>query len=146
MLRRLWDRIVTRVRPDRAELAPVISFESRSGRMIIAIRAQIRGQEIAVSNSALLSGAGRSGDRAFSLSQNQLSTVQSLLPRLRQEETETLTCKIFEIPPLAAEISALRELPHAKFSEAAEQLLHSALHPVEVKLKPIADFSETDKT
>ncbi len=29
--------------------------------------------------------------------------------------------------------------PRAKFSEAAEQLLHSALHPAEVKLQPIAE-------
>ncbi len=146
MIRRLWDRLITRVRPDRAELAPAISFDSQSGRIIVAIRAQIRGQEIAVPHSALLSGAGRNGDRGFRLSQNQLFAIQSLLPRLRQEETEKLTCRVFEIPPLAAEISALRALPRANFSKAAADLLHSALHPIEAKLLAKADFSDTDKT
>ncbi|GEM_PF-1632277 len=146
MLRRLWDRLITRVRPDRAELAPVISFDSQSGRVIIDVRAQIRGQEIPVSRSALLSGAGRNGDRSFRLSQSELSRVQSLLTQLGQEQTETLTCRVLQIPSLATEISALRELPRTKFSEAANQLLHSALHPAEAKLEPIADFLATDKT
>jgi hypothetical protein len=145
MLRRLWDRLITRVRPDRAELAPTISFDSQSGRMIIALRAQIRGQEVAVPRSALLSGAGRNANREFRVAQNQLSTIQSLLPRLRQEETERLTCRVFEIPPLAAEILSLRELPKAKFSAGAEELLHSASHPIDAKLLPIADFSDADR-
>ncbi len=146
MLRRLWNRLITRLRPDRAELAPSISFDSDTGRLIVGLRALVRGREVAVPRTAILSGAGRSESRNFRVPPNQLSAMQVLLSHLRQDEDGSLACGVLEIPPLAADVLALRALPHASFSAAAAELLHSASNPTAVKLSPAADFSDTDKT
>ena len=146
MLRRLWNRLITRLRPDRAELPPSISFDSDTGRLIVGLRALVRGREVDVPRTAILSGAGRSESRNFRVPPNQLSAMQVLLSHLRQDEGGSLACGVLEIPPLAADVLALRALPHASFSAAAAELLHSASNPTAVKLSPAADFSDTDKT
>jgi superfamily II DNA or RNA helicase len=145
MLRRLWDLLITSVRPDRAELAPSVSFDSHTGRLFVGLDVLIRGQKVNVTGATVLSGRGNNGNRKFRLQTSRLPAVLDLFPYLREEVPGKLACRVFEIPALVNTISCLRELPHAAFSDAAAELLKSASNPAETKLVPIADFAEANK-
>jgi hypothetical protein len=65
MLRQFWEKLSTRIRPDRASLTPVVDFDPEVGFLSIRLEAEVRGQKVTLDRSQLQGGFGFAGNRAF---------------------------------------------------------------------------------
>lgn len=116
MLRALFDRIITLVRPDRARLRPRVDFDPETGVLSIGLEATCRNAAISLDPRILDSLTGRCGDRRFTISAKEASEFKDFLPRLVRDNSGGLSCTGPAIPDVLEDLRAalpIEETPRA---------------------------------
>ena len=140
MLKRIWDRVATRVRPDRAVLSPLISLDFESGKLNVELRARVRGQIIRLDSAAFLAGGGSLGDRRFHVSRQEIESLSNFHHQF--DQSGRWSCPAFDVLNLAPSLSQLRGLRGAEVSAEANELIASAMAPSSAELRGSIGFKD----
>ncbi len=116
MLQQLWDKISTRIRPDRASLNPIVDFDPEVGSLSIRLEAQVRGQRVTLDRSLLQKGFGFAGYRKFKIEASEINEIEKILVRGRWQDESTAHFEESNVPGCLKLLRALncRESPAAQ--------------------------------
>jgi hypothetical protein len=82
MFRELWDKLSTRILPDRASLTPIVDFDAQTGSLSICFEADSGGRKVTLDRSGLQRSCGFIGDRKFKSGGRKFALLKRYLPQV----------------------------------------------------------------
>jgi hypothetical protein len=125
MLRQLWDKISTRLRPDRASFNPIVDFDPKVGSLSIQFAADIRGQKVTLGRRQLQDGFGFRGHRKFKLDPSDVDKFERVIKECHWENESTAHFEESRVPD---GLKVLRTL-NCRETKAAQKVVVKNIQP-----------------
>ena len=106
MLERLWDRLVTFVRPDRAALQPTLDFDPETGQLGVGLEVRVGNRRAPVVPETILRGRGTLGNRSFRIPPGDVHAFQRVARFLHRKSPHTMACGGPDVPTCLEEFRA----------------------------------------
>jgi hypothetical protein len=151
MVRALWRRTLTWIRPDPARLSASIHVEPQTNSIVVRPFLHVRDQRLPITPQLATRHSARHGDRWFRLAPAHRdilhALLQSLTPDPAGSSTSAATWRLnapdlAQVQRLASVVDALKESDALHLTPQAERLVQSAHRPVETSFATSVDFNQ----